>query len=178
MARDYKGNKYGKLLLISRVGGGGAGKGAIWLAQCDCGNMKEVVAKEVARGKIRSCGNCQTERRHIAPSRGPRKAAEQRWYSRYVRQAFREGKKWSLSYEDLRIMEQNKCSTCPTEGGKYSLRIALWNPEGEYAPGNVINLCPTCNEIRGKYNIASFLEYANIMVTTVRSRIADTQEST
>lgn len=172
MARDYKNKKYGKLLLVARVGPGGAGKGAVWLAQCDCGNMTQIVAKEAARGKVKSCGKCKKKHDltdEIPEPIGPRNASERRWFSKYVRKAFREGKEWTVTYEELREISEKSCTLCDSYIVPSSLSLILWDPQGSYALGNVISICSRCNEYSIGHNLAEFLEHTGKITDTVRS---------
>ena len=50
---DETGKRYGMLVGIRKVG---SKDGAVWLYQCDCGNLKEAKASHVRYGQVRSCG--------------------------------------------------------------------------------------------------------------------------
>lgn len=52
---DIAGQTFGLLTAVKRVGSDKAGK-AVWLFNCDCGNVKEVLAISVRRGLTFSCG--------------------------------------------------------------------------------------------------------------------------
>jgi hypothetical protein len=51
---DLAGHKFGKLTITRRDGQGKWG--AMWLATCECGNVRRVNGKEFRRGKVFSCG--------------------------------------------------------------------------------------------------------------------------
>lgn len=53
--RDLLGQKFGKLIVISR-NGSDKQKRAMWLCQCDCGNQVTVRGSDLTNGKIISCG--------------------------------------------------------------------------------------------------------------------------
>lgn len=54
-ADDITGERFEMLQAIEIVGTG-AGGHAIWLCKCDCGEFKEILAKKLKEGKIKSCG--------------------------------------------------------------------------------------------------------------------------
>lgn len=51
---DLTGNKYGKLLVLSRVGD----KGSVWRCRCECGRETTVLGSNLRLGKSGSCGHC------------------------------------------------------------------------------------------------------------------------
>lgn len=54
-----EGNRYGKLVVIERVGSKTYPSGQtkpIWLCQCDCGNTTETSAQGLRAGQVKSCG--------------------------------------------------------------------------------------------------------------------------
>lgn len=51
---DLTGQKFGRLTALKRAGA--RGSSALWLCQCDCGNLKEVTATHLRQGSVRSCG--------------------------------------------------------------------------------------------------------------------------
>jgi len=52
---DLKGQRFGKLLAVSRADND-AGGGAVWKCRCDCGAVKLVRSGELRRGDAQSCG--------------------------------------------------------------------------------------------------------------------------
>lgn len=61
---DMIGQKFGRLLVLHRdeTKPSGHGKKIYWVCQCDCGNIKSVVAGNLRRGLTTSCGCYQKER--------------------------------------------------------------------------------------------------------------------
>lgn len=57
-SRYKKGDRYGKLVLLSKSRPGGRGIGGLWYAVCDCGNTIEVVVLQVWHGRVSTCGRC------------------------------------------------------------------------------------------------------------------------
>ena len=53
--KDIAGNIYGRLTAIKRLETL-PGTPSVWLCQCECGNTKEVIIKNLTLGYTRSCG--------------------------------------------------------------------------------------------------------------------------
>lgn len=58
-AIDHSGGRFGRLLVIDTAPV--SHKPVRWRCRCDCGNEKIVVAGELTRGRVRSCGCLQRE---------------------------------------------------------------------------------------------------------------------
>lgn len=54
--RDLTGQRFGRLVALAPTEKRADGGSVVWLCQCDCGKRKEVSARRLARGKVRSCG--------------------------------------------------------------------------------------------------------------------------
>lgn len=76
-ARDFSGQKFGKLTAIKPIEYN-RHKQIVWHCQCDCGNTKDAVGSEIAKGNIRSCG-CLG--RHGHSSRKNRSPTYSSWLS-------------------------------------------------------------------------------------------------
>lgn len=59
-ARDYRGQRYGRLLVLVRDGSDKF-KAATWKCRCDCGRTTIVVGQELIKGTTKSCGCLQKE---------------------------------------------------------------------------------------------------------------------
>lgn len=53
---DLRGQRFGKLTVLYRTEKRMDQGSIVWVCQCDCGNQKEVSAKRLMKGKVRSCG--------------------------------------------------------------------------------------------------------------------------
>lgn len=60
--KDIRGQRFGKLLAISRQGKDGGGK-AEWVCQCDCGNTSVTTGDRLRSGITTSCGCVGMQRR-------------------------------------------------------------------------------------------------------------------
>ena len=80
MKKDFVGNKYGRLTVISKTDKK-LGHNWIYLCQCECGNFKEVSTGNLTTGKVKSCGCLSYENRK--KSRPKHGFARHRLYSLY-----------------------------------------------------------------------------------------------
>ena len=65
--KDITGIRYGKLVVIKRVGHHirkSGRKDVLWECLCDCGNTKSIIAANLKNGCTTSCGCVQTSNRH------------------------------------------------------------------------------------------------------------------
>lgn len=53
---DLTGQKFGKLLVISKDINKKTNSGSYWICKCDCGKIKSVKSSSLRRGEIQSCG--------------------------------------------------------------------------------------------------------------------------
>ena len=55
--KDETGNKYGRLTVIKQSNKkSSSSRGIYWICQCDCGNVIEVIGRDLRNGKTKSCG--------------------------------------------------------------------------------------------------------------------------
>jgi hypothetical protein len=166
--KDYAGNKYGHLTLIRYLKPGGSGVGAIWLARCDCGTERELIARTAVHGRIRSCGNCQYSRELTAAgaTRGSRiRAGQRRLYVRYLNKAVTRGITWTLTPEQFIDIITKPCVYCGTDPDQANnparmRHSGLDRVESHigYTPDNCIAACSICRAMKGDLNASDFLE--------------------
>lgn len=160
MAKNYKGARFGKLVMIARVAPGGKGKGAIWAAHCDCGNVVEREGKTIAAGRLKSCGNCRKQlgkQLNVGPRASRETAFHRKKYVGAVRKAAREGIKWDLTPEQYSEITNNKCSMCGTPPDKYT-SVVSYDPAQGYTPSVCRSICTTCKHLVGTNNPVLFLQ--------------------
>lgn len=58
---DLKDKRFGKLVVVERKENSRSGK-AMWLCQCDCGNLKTIVGSDLTKGSTQSCGCIRIEK--------------------------------------------------------------------------------------------------------------------
>lgn len=59
---DLTGQKFGKLLVISKDINKKTNSGSYWICKCDCGKIKSVKSSSLRRGEIQSCGCLRNQR--------------------------------------------------------------------------------------------------------------------
>jgi hypothetical protein len=161
---DYKGRKYNALTLLAYVKPGGQGIGAVWLAKCDCGNTRQVSARAVVAGRIKSCGKCPLGLgiRSEGISRAARlKGIERRLYVRYLKEALSQKAEFDLTPSQFLNMTKEPCQLCGTNqallSNSYNLIHRLDRKKG-YTLDNLCTCCPTCSPHLGRTNVADALE--------------------
>lgn len=160
--KDYKGQRFNKLVLISDVGPGGGTKGRLWLAQCDCGNTRTVPAKDVAAGRVRNCGKCPeslTEKRGGYRARSAEDARTRALLKRVHRKALREGIECALSANDIHKLDLRQCFICTSELSPGTLQLEFVNPVEGYTVDNVVPVCPKCKHRMDGDNLIEYLTY-------------------
>ena len=166
MAKDYRGARFGKLVMIARIGSGGPGRGALWACVCDCGNGCEKIGKDVAAGRIKSCGKCKerlgipdTDRRINRET-----AALRKRYATAVRRAIREKIKWDLTPKLYSEIVNKPCSMCGTGPNRHTT-VVTFNPVQGYTLEESGSQCITCRRLQGGNNILLFLKHMIKIVT-------------
>lgn len=171
---NYTGMKFGHLTLLSYSKPGGKGVGAYWTARCDCGVVKDVIAKAVVHGRIKTCGECPLVRdlgRFRMPSL---KAGERKLYMRYLTKAATKKIPWDLSPEQFRDIIGKPCVYCATNP---SLRLKgtklVYNgidrlvSAGGYTLENSAPCCGDCRSFKGDMNYQEFVDHTIKIATTV-----------
>ena len=163
---NYKGKKYNGLRLLEYRRSGG-NLGAIWQAECDCGNQIEVVAKDVRRGKRKTCGNCakglgiQASNRVITHgiTRGRR-----RQYQRIIRTSSR----GNITASEFMYIANSRCLICGIRGEEVE-----WAEENKRENAqDLISLCNNCSEWRSERSISKFLRYIMRSAQCIQNQIS------
>lgn len=182
-AIDYTGKKFRHLTMLQLIRGRGAGRHAVWLARCDCGEIKEVVGKEAARGHVGSCGKCEYSRRlragrteHLGGSRLSLPTAHRLLYTKFLRECNRRNIMCSLSIEEFVDIIGKRCTYCNREPStilpKSKLRysyVYLVEPSGPYTLANSLAVCTHCRRMQGPLNSQEYLRHLLESADFVRS---------
>lgn len=162
---DITGNKYGYLTAVKHVRYDQKVRASIWLYRCDCGNEKELQARTVTAGRIKTCGKCQLGRK----LKGERPAigrAVRQLFARYIRRAIREKKRWTLSMEDFRQLIDSSCRLCgkapiiQMKGSRLRYNnVVLVESTKEYTQENVACVCKKCDLMFGKIGISQGIDH-------------------
>jgi hypothetical protein len=162
---DLTNEKYGHLTILGRMDG----RRGWCLAKCDCGNVKEVRAKYIRAGRVKTCGKCELGRRLMA-TRGRNRDTGPKGismlYNRYVKQEMERGSTYILDHSVFTKKIQENCVFCG--------RSPLQRKKGPRIPyhglvelvrGQVVtdtDLVPCCNKCerwKGQDNYIEFLEH-------------------
>ena len=171
--KNHKDKKYNHLTMLYPIRSGGRGRGVYWLAQCDCGRLKEVRGSDAANGTTKTCGGCEHHKALMqnnaldtalkATGKFSRIAGLRAQLRRYIKSALDRQIVWALSPEEfLQIVEQD-CTYCgepprvykAKQFGKRGRTVkALMNgidridSKQGYRMENVVPCCSVCNRMK------------------------------
>lgn len=166
--KDYTGKKFSHLTILAYAKPGGKGRHPLWLARCDCGEVKEIVAHEAERGAVKSCGKCQYHRdlmisRKASNSRG--NVTLRRLYAREVTRALSRERPWSLTPEEFTVISSQSCFYCDAPPLSYVARkkvsfsgIDTVDIPVGYTPESSVACCTSCLRMKGAENAVDFLD--------------------
>lgn len=153
---DYSGRKIKHLTLLHYSRPGGPGVGSFWRARCDCGKIKEVIAKDVVAGRIGSCGECQyvQELKTLSRNKGRgMKREKRRQLGRLISACNKDGILFSLSPKEFEEILTQPCLFCQAPAvGVGRLELA----EG-FTRTNTLPHCRACQRMRRDLTILEFL---------------------
>lgn len=160
--RDYKGQKFNKLTLLSNIGPGGGTVGRLWMAVCECGNTLQVPGKDAAAGRVRSCGKCPailTKPRGGYRARSAEDARIRRLLHRTADKALRRGAVFDLSSKDIQELNLSQCFICREDLRINTLSLEPVDSVRGYTAHNIQPICGTCRRHMAGSNLVEFLEY-------------------
>lgn len=145
---DLLNQKFNRLTVIELVG---FSKGAIWRCRCDCGNIKDIPSYSLRKGRVKSCGCFNEEKRsqrfkaknNPAYKHGrcintnPKKQRFNRIYKKY--------RLTENDYEKIKSYQNGKCAICDTEQTRREL-VVDHNHRTNVVRGL---LCDKCNLLLG-----------------------------
>lgn len=174
---DHKGQKYNHLTMLYPTRSGGGGVGMFWMAQCDCGAMKEVRGTEARLGYIKTCGKCEHHSGLVkaaaaksAMNKDPKKPIREA-YVRYAQGATYRKLDWKLTPEQFEEIITKNCTYChapPKEHYRKERKgkgkgwklvrngIDRVNNQLGYTLDNCVTCCNSCNRMKGTMNIVDF----------------------
>lgn len=165
MKRNYKDRKYGSLTLLHEARKGGHGIGATWLAVCDCGNTREVLARKVASGDVVSCGNCD---KGLGIQGSGRKVKEgiPKGHREYFSKLLRKHPTAQITARDYTRLLSGRCVGCNTR----NIHIE-WSGIGEANTStDLIQICSFCSVERRGRNVVKWLEFIMRVAQSIRLR--------
>lgn len=155
----YKGMRSGKLELVKKLRSGGRGVGAVWRAVCDCGNTPEVLARKVADGTRKSCGNCGRGLGMLETEKTGIPAGMKIHFHRIVQQKHI----GPVPVDKFVALKGKRCIICNTQEGT----LPEWNDERI----SFIPLCRACTRARGGGKLTELLEWIMRVASRVRDRL-------
>lgn len=165
--KDYSGNKFNYLTLLSFLRYDKVLGGSIWKTLCDCGEVREYASKDVASGRVKSCGKCKYHSKLISQARGDKSTVsrgEQELFRRYLRKATQASLKWLLTTIDFHRLISNPCDFCgdtrtvKLKGSKltYNYIDRLESTKG-YLATNCVTICKECRRAKGPLNAEQYV---------------------
>jgi hypothetical protein len=196
--KNHKDKKYNHLTMLYPIRSGGRGVGVYWLAQCDCGRLKEVRGSDAANGTVKTCGGCEHHKALLqnnaldtalkVTGKFSRVAGLRAQLRRYIKSALDRQIVWALSPEEfLQIVEQD-CTYCGKPPREYKAKQfgkrgrtvkALMNgidridSKQGYLMNNVVPCCSVCNRMKMATDTGSFLRHCRL----VSDRMALTEQT-
>lgn len=167
---DYTGSIYGHLTALHKVETE-TKRGAVWMFRCDCGNLKEIEARQVTAGRIKTCGLCELKYKLRKETRGekqPLTRAVSILYQRYLRNANKDGVRWELTVEQFRQLSTNSCGICGTrpiirlKGTRLTYNKIRYNSSIlGYTVNNCATCCQECDMRIGKSSLSETVSWLN-----------------
>ena len=159
-------NKYGRLVIVSRIPGCQRGVGIKYKCLCDCGEEKIICGRHIRSGRIKSCGCWAKESTTIRFKKSP-------YYHLYTvlcRMAKYRKITCVLSFvEFVELTQISECHYCGSsitwkkhseEGISGPYNLDRKNNDGGYSKENCVVCCGSCNHI--KSNKFSYEEMISI----------------
>jgi len=160
---EILGQRYGKLIVIKRVGQNKHGL-VLWECQCDCGNKTVVSGVNLRRNSTKSCGCVGTYK--LPKGR----AAFNDLFGKMKKSAKKREYKWELSSDQVEKLVNKPCFYCgilhsntagqPKNNGNYKYNgLDRINNNKGYAIDNVVSCCVNCNKAKLTKDISEFLDW-------------------
>lgn len=186
---DHKGQKYNHLTMLYPTRSGGGGVGMFWMAQCDCGTMKEVRGSEAKLGYIKTCGKCEYHSQLLleaskksALNKDPKRPMREA-YASYATGAISRNLEWKLTPEQFEEIVKQNCTYCQAAPREYYRKVRKGKGRGlkairngidrinnnvGYTFNNCTACCATCNRIKGTMDIVEFAKQISRMYEVLK----------
>lgn len=187
---NHKDKKYNHLTMMHPVRYGGNGRGMYWLAQCDCGRLKEVRGSDAAAGYIKTCGQCDYHSALMknnamdtalkVKGKFSKVAGLRAQLRRYIKGAMDRQIIWSLTPEEFVEIVEQDCTYCGSPPRPYKSKpnrgkgrtvtavmngIDRVNSREGYIVSNVIPCCSVCNRMKMATDTKTFLDHCMIIAS-------------
>ena len=174
--KNLLGQRFGRLLVIEYFGVGAGGRHQ-WLCQCDCGNQKNILSKQLISGHTQSCG-CYCKQR-ISESRWTGfEEMSGRLLAKLKNNAWHRNINFNVEYQDIwdKFLEQNrKCSlsgipiifTRNTRGGYQTASLDRIDSSKDYVIDNIQWLHKDINQMKLDLNQDEFLYFVHLVCNPI-----------
>jgi hypothetical protein len=187
-AKDLQGQRFGRLLVLSRSPN--LGKNVAWYCLCDCGKEKAISASVLYGNITKSCGCLKQEsllHRNLKP---PGHSGMIQLFNLYKRTARLKGHLFALEENEFKVLTSSDCHYCGRKpfrtkynrGGrkeiversayKYNGIDRVDNNQG-YVTKNCVSCCFTCNDWKSDMSYNDFIEH----IEKIYSKIIKKQNS-
>lgn len=145
--------------------------GSIWMAECGCGNVQEVVGRYLTSKKVKRCRNHGVGLGNLGSGAIITKNLPKGMRSNFtelVKHSIRKKRPVEVTPQQFREFSENgkrKCNLCGSQHG----RVDLINRDDGLLFTNMIILCTKCIEVRGDHTTAELLEHSLRIAAYIRS---------
>jgi hypothetical protein len=185
-ATDIKGQKFGRLLVISPAKS--KHKRAYWNCQCDCGNTCIAMGKYLRQGKKRSCGCLKKESAQInakamtaSNNLPPGVAAFNLLYAGYRCSAETRSIEFNLTKDNVAQLTKQDCFYCGAppkilyapdlpNGGYIYNGIDRKDSSVGYNLDNCVACCKMCNWMKNAFTVEDFISQCSRIIEHQNSK--------
>jgi hypothetical protein len=150
---------------------------ALWLCQCECGNMIEVRNCNLNSKATKSCGCMLVEHiKAVGQAKISDKSSFKHLYNGYKREALKMNREFKLNEDEFRKLTSSDCHYCgigPSKeikgngkkifkGGSYKYNgVDRFDNNKGYEMNNCVPCCWKCNNAKNNMSISEFKEWIN-----------------
>lgn len=164
------GQKFGRLMVIKRVGSDLKNRNPMWLCKCACGKEKIIRGDNLKNGKTKSCGCLNKESPNNKMRLNPGLANMRNSIINYKRHAKQRGLRWNLTEKQFAEITQQDCYYCgakPNNLSKHKESFGEYiyngldridNNKG-YVIDNIVPCCKDCNRSKYKRTLQEYKDW-------------------
>ncbi len=180
--KDMAGRRFGRLLVTKRDGAYLKNRLAVWLCQCDCGNVTSVRGASLRKGTTKSCG-CLSKEMTSERTKLPKgESAFNALYQVYKRNAEKRGLGFNISKTFFRQLVIQPCYYCGgspsnvSKGNRNTNGVFVYNGldrvqnEIGYVPDNVVPCCRRCNYVKATLSVDELVIHCKKIVNHYEKR--------
>ncbi len=180
--KDMTGRRFGRLLVTKRDGTYLKNRLAVWLCQCDCGNVTSVRGASLRKGTSKSCGCLSKEMTSERTKLPEGESSFNALYGSYQRNAEKRGWNFNLSKAFFRQLVVQPCYYCGgrpsniSKCNKSTNGVFVYNGldrvqnEIGYVPDNVVPCCRRCNYVKATLSVSELVTHCKKIVNCNEQR--------